>query len=209
MTISIQGSWGSGKTSIMTMVQEKIKNKVIPVFFNTWQLSQLDMGNQLPISMMKIFLNKISGGNKSELSEKLRKWGLKGMQGLINAGVRTLSGGLLENPFVADDSKNGIDMADLIDNLHSSIQIAANECCKEAGKDRIVVFIDDLDRLVPSKAMELLEVLKIFFDCNKCVFVLAIDYDVVIRGAAEKYGFNLNDRSAQGLKEAEKGKAFF
>ena len=35
MTISIQGSWGSGKTSIMNMVQNRIQDRVIPVFFNT------------------------------------------------------------------------------------------------------------------------------------------------------------------------------
>lgn len=52
-----------------------------------------------------------------------------------------------------------------------------------------MIFVDDLDRLVPSKAVELLEVLKLFLDCKQCVFVLAIDYEVVIRGAIKKYGF--------------------
>lgn len=57
-----------------------------------------------------------------------------------------------------------------------------------------------MDRLVPEKAVELLEVLKLFLDCEHCVFVLAIDYNVVIRGIKSKYGDDLDD---------EKGKAFF
>ncbi len=46
----------------------------------------------------------------------------------------------------------------------------------------------------------LLEVLKLFLDCEHCVFVLAIDYNVVVKGAKSKYGKDLDD---------EKGKAFF
>ncbi|SKA58014.1 KAP family P-loop domain-containing protein [Succinivibrio dextrinosolvens DSM 3072] len=209
MTISIQGAWGSGKTSIMNMVQNRINDKVIPVFFNTWQFSQLDLGNNLPISMLKVFLNKISNGKIDALSQKLLKLGKKGIKILLNAATRSISGGLLEGPFDKDHPQEYVDFTEALEDLHSSLQFAAEECCNNAGKDRIVVFIDDLDRLVPSKAMELLEVLKLFFDCTHCVFVFTIDYDVVIRGAAEKYGFNLNDHSSHGQKEAEKGRAFF
>ncbi len=65
---------------------------------------------------------------------------------------------------------------------------------------RVVVFVDDLDRLQPQKAVEVLETMKIFLDCERCVFVLAVDYDVVARGVKAKYGDTLSD---------EKGKSFF
>ena len=48
--------------------------------------------------------------------------------------------------------------------------------------------MDDLDRLEHRKAVELLEVLKLFFDVEGCVFILAIDYDVVVKGVTAKYG---------------------
>ena len=54
--------------------------------------------------------------------------------------------------------------------------------------------------MAPGRAVELLEVLKLFLDCEKCVFVLAIDYGVVSRGVKEKYGNDFGD---------EKGKSFF
>ncbi len=219
MTISIQGSWGSGKTSIMRMVESRIQDRVIPVFFNTWQFSQFDLGNALPISMLKFFLAKI-GARDSKLFEWVKRAGnliisltnfaLKGSYG-IGFGDGSISG-------KKDGEDSEIDLAQLVDTLHEDLQkqieqalLNANKGVKDEGakKDRIVVFVDDLDRLVPSKAMELLEVLKLFLDCRKCVFVLAIDYDVVIRGAAEKYGFNLKDKTPEGLKEAEKGRAFF
>lgn len=207
MTISIQGSWGSGKTSIMTMVQNKIKDKVIPVFFNTWQFSQFDMGNQLSLSMISFFLTKIATYNKepNAKADAIKKFAQKSFGILANFAGNYIGVG----DVIKEKEKEPLDLAVAIDNLHSDLEEAVQTACTENNKDRIVVFIDDLDRLVPSKAMELLEVLKLFFDCKKCVFVLAIDYDVVIRGAAEKYGFNLHDRTAHGLKEAEKGKAFF
>ena len=49
-------------------------------------------------------------------------------------------------------------------------------------------FIDDLDRMEPAIAVSLLELLKNIFEVSNCVFVLAIDYDVVVRGLRAKYG---------------------
>ena len=57
------------------------------------------------------------------------------------------------------------------------------------GSDRrVVVFIDDLDRVHPNEALLLLEAIKNFLDVPGCVFVLAVDFDVVQQGVAEKLG---------------------
>ena len=205
MTISIQGSWGSGKTSIMRMVQNRIQDKVLPVFFNTWQFSQFDLGNDLPLSMIRFFLEEI-GAQQDKLYKALNFMGSMTTM-IANAAIKTASGGAVDGIFGGDKKEE--DLAHTIKDLHDSLQKHVQEACAKTKKDRIVVFVDDLDRLVPTKAMELLEVLKLFFDCKQCVFVLAIDYDVVVRGAAEKYGFKLNDKTPEGLKEAEKGRAFF
>lgn len=56
MTISIQGDWGSGKTSMMNMMKANLQGAVWPIWFNTWQFSQFDMGNSLAFSMMDVIL---------------------------------------------------------------------------------------------------------------------------------------------------------
>ena len=66
--------------------------------------------------------------------------------------------------------------------------------------NRIVVFIDDLDRLVPEKAVDLLEALKLFLDIKGCVFVLACDYQVIAQGLKQKFNLSEDDL---------KGKSFF
>src|SRR5210317_1779161 len=65
---------------------------------------------------------------------------------------------------------------------------------------RLVIFIDDLDRIRPAMALELLEAIKNFIDVPGCVFVMTLDYEVVQRGMIEKLGRDLQKTS---------GKAFF
>jgi formylglycine-generating enzyme required for sulfatase activity len=52
---------------------------------------------------------------------------------------------------------------------------------------RIVVFIDDLDRCLPEKAVELLEAIKLFLDIEGYLFVLGVDKKVVKKGIAYHY----------------------
>jgi hypothetical protein len=52
----------------------------------------------------------------------------------------------------------------------------------------LVIFVDDLDRCLPEKAVEVLEAIKLFLDVPGCIFVLGIDQDVVQRGIRLRYG---------------------
>ena len=208
MTISIQGSWGSGKTSIMKMVEHEIEKDVIPVFFNTWQFSQFDLGNSLAFSMIKVLLNKLQDDESfikhfTSVCSNALTTALKSVSIYnINVDLKKCT------EKAADDN-----YAEQIENLHQHFQEVVDRACEREHKDRVVIFVDDLDRLVPSKAVELLEVLKLFLDCKQCVFVLAIDYEVVIRGAIEKYGFASYNSDKIDEKERnreyEKGKSFF
>ena len=56
--------------------------------------------------------------------------------------------------------------------------------------DRVVFYIDDLDRLRPEVAVEFLEDIKNYMECDHCVFVLALDHEIVYKGLQQKYGVN-------------------
>ena len=51
----------------------------------------------------------------------------------------------------------------------------------------LVVFIDDLDRCLPAKAVQVLEAVKLFLDKPGCVFVLGAHTDVVQQAVAGFY----------------------
>ena len=195
MTISIQGDWGSGKTSMMNMMKENLEASICPIWFNTWQFSQFDMGNSLVFSMISVLLNGL-GCDKSNITEIL---------GSIAKGVVRFAANkaLGENgDKFADDIMDGkpTDFANDVLELKKKFQDAVNKKLAKDHRDRVVVFVDDLDRLQPVKAVELLEVLKLFLDCDKCVFILAVDYEVVTLGIKEKFGGNVSE---------EKGRSFF
>lgn len=193
MTIAVQGDWGTGKTSIMTMIKNELKNSknLNLVWFNTWQFSQFNLGDKLPLTMLNKLVNEVSSNKESENFKYIKK----AMVGVADAILGHISGGALEVSSFLDNEEN---LFEAIERLKESFQKLVNE--KAGDEGRVIIFIDDLDRIEPERAVELLEVLKIFLDCEKCIFVLAIDYSVVTRGVKVKYG---NDFS-EG-----KGKSFF
>ncbi|MBR5279410.1 MAG: hypothetical protein IKU26_00375, partial [Clostridia bacterium] len=191
MTISIQGDWGTGKTSVMEMTKKKLEESHQPfVWFNTWQFSQFNMGEQLPV----LFMSKMISAIGDDSSKKKMK-DLFGKLIKISAGIA--SNGLISGSDITELMST--DFLTEITKLKDTFQQAINAKVK-GENDRVVIFVDDLDRLAPGRAVELLEVLKIFLDCEKCVFILAIDYSVVSRGVREKYGDDFGE---------EKGKSFF
>lgn len=205
MTISIQGDWGSGKTSMMSMVKEQLGDSVIPVWFNTWQYSQFNMSDDLAISFLGRLIKALQV-DQPTASEALNKTFALAYKAIKKAGrivVDHFAGGevLSQLDELAQSfSKGEDDIAEAINNLKDEFQKSVDAKLKESGRDRLVVFVDDLDRLNPGKAVELLEVLKVFLDCEHCVFILAIDYAVVSQGVKEKYGSLIGE---------DKGKSFF
>ena len=204
MTIAIQGDWGSGKTSMMNMIKEQLGDKVATSWFNTWQYSQFNMDDTLTVSLLSRLIADLEKDmpQKNEKVKKalnfiykIAKTGSVIVTNAIagDAGAEALNSSLQEE-------HEDMDMPQAINSLKDHFQAAVNEKIKPYNAKRLVVFIDDLDRLHPGKAVELLEVLKLFLDCDNCVFVLAIDYAVVSQGVKQKYGELIGE---------EKGKSFF
>ena len=207
LTLAIQGDWGTGKTSIMYQVEEKLKEKsssnskrkIKTIFFNTWQYSQFDMDKNLAVTLITDLIDEleVTDVNKRENFKKSLAVITKSMEylkldfGLLN--IEKINDQLLK--LISNEEK-----ANNLKNLKQNLQSIIDDFVKENNYEKIVIFIDDLDRLVPKKAIEFLEILKLFLDCRNCVFVLAIDYNVVLRGIKSKYGDDLDN---------EKGKAFF
>lgn len=64
---------------------------------------------------------------------------------------------------------------------------AAVDDLRKAGVDRIVVFVDDLDRCLPGNALEVLESIKLFFDLDGFIFVVGLDKSVIDRAITAKF----------------------
>jgi len=200
MTISIQADWGAGKTSMMNLVKAKLEDqKIETIWFNTWQFSQFNMGDELPISLLSQFAKKFEVEEKSSIKKSLNflKKGSKVLATTV--ADKAVSGGGDILGAMLDDSTSA-DASEVIIELKNELSKAVADKIGNTNSDRVIIFIDDLDRLVPEKAVELLETMKLFLDIHGCVFILAIDYNVVVKGLETKFGGKVSD---------EKGRSFF
>lgn len=205
-TIAIQGDWGCGKTSMLNMIKQELGSDVKSIWFNTWQYSKFNLDDRLSISLLTHLYSSLDDGGKNDSKV------LKNLSKLLHAGVKigTYFIDSLGAQKLADDlgnindngfHDNDTDCIRIIEELKKDYQKKINDIYAATGK-RVVVFIDDLDRLAPSKAVDLMEILKLFLDCQNCVYVLAIDYEVVTRGITEKYGNDFGEK--QGKKFFDK-----
>ena len=72
---------------------------------------------------------------------------------------------------------------------------------KDYSNSRIVAFIDDLDRCMPERALEVLESIKSFFDIEGIVYVIGMNYESINRIIEEKYG---KDSGIDGFEYMQK-----
>ncbi|KAF5431098.1 KAP family P-loop domain-containing protein, partial [Candidatus Methanophagaceae archaeon] len=59
---------------------------------------------------------------------------------------------------------------------------------EKSKKGKIIIFIDDLDRIPEEKIVNFLDSLKIFLDISGCIFVLGCDYEILKNALKNKYG---------------------
>lgn len=176
--IGVFGPWGDGKTSVLRMVHEELKSspKVVVHWFNPWYFEspeQLilayfsDLADQLKVSL---------GTASDELNRVLNKYGKllsavpTGLLGAPNPGaVLAAVGGWFRQS----------SLADLRRRIESELQ--------RQGL-RIVVMVDDIDRLDRSEVLAVLKLVKLTGSFPNHTFMLAFDDVVLAQIIAEEYG---------------------
>jgi hypothetical protein len=80
-----------------------------------------------------------------------------------------------------------------------------------ASKERVCVFIDDLDRTMPDLALDLLEAVKIFFGGVSLVFIVAADEHLIGQGLRLRYHDLLHQGDSTKIQEFfdQKGREYF
>lgn len=205
ITIALQGEWGSGKTSLMNQLRYELCDKddapYFPVWINTWQFSLMKTPGQAIMSILEGCINQIGTLNPNEhkWDESKKKIGgifkkMAAVGAKVAASTVGVDGEVVDGLFGGESSESDIlqlkgEIAKLIDEALKS----------NPSKVGFTFYIDDLDRIDPPVAVEILELLKNIFDLDKCVFILAIDYDVVIKGLKSKFG-ELTDKNEREFR---------
>ena len=206
-TIAVQGEWGRGKTSMLNQIKhqlcetglDKELDNELPyygVWINTWQYSIMKSRDET--------LMAIIGGLTNEISRIIKRKHESQSQAVLNkvsslfgkiakAGAKVAGNQIgLEGDSIDSFFQGNEETVDLL-NFKNSLQDAINQCLeldiKQGNNNRgFIFFIDDLDRIDPPVAVEILELIKNIFEVDNCIFVLAIDYEVVVKGLIPKFG---------------------
>ena len=175
--------------------------------FNTWSYSQFGQDEYLGLACIEALTKKVKDGLENKLGKKdesLKEkfdnasstvWNVIKSVTVKVPGVN-VNVGEVADTIQGKEPKAYEDLADLMFQFKEEFGALVKLWTeKKAPENRIVIFIDDLDRVKPIKALELLESIKNFMDIPGCVFVLAVDYEVVQMGMAEKLGVDLQKTS--------------
>jgi energy-coupling factor transporter ATP-binding protein EcfA2 len=178
-TIGIFGKWGSGKTTLLKKIQRLLESsyseKVLTVFFDAWRY-QREEHMLLPI-LDTLF----------ELRSKLKR---------LTASMAAAM--TLRFPPLDLAPKNAIEQwqaskeqvrSDYFGWL-SELQKALDDARHGDNDRRIVLLIDDLDRCLPPKVVEVLESIKVMLDVSGFIFILSLDESVAEQAIQTYYGPN-------------------
>ncbi len=211
MTIGIQGDWGIGRTSLMNMLRGSVHGeqsglldasicKVISL--DSWPYSQFDQDDNMVVACLYAMtqhlgraLDNEAGIDKTALEARLEAANRKLV--IVMEHIRLLVQGRNGS---SKAGKSYIDISGEMLMFKGEFERLVSLWTQSRKDRRVVIFVDDLDRIRPMMALELLEAIKNFIDVPGCVFVMTLDYEVVQRGMREKLGLDLQKTS---------GKAFF
>lgn len=186
ISIGLFGEWGSGKTSIINMALEEIKtlgkklkkeNEPIVIKFNPWNFSDQ---NQL----ITQFFTQLSGAlNKPDQAKKHIKLGqaiqnyasffepftyVPGLSALGNTAKAIKGVGTAAEKAGLLQSKN-----------LSEIKLQISIYIKNLGR-RIIIVIDDIDRLNNTEIRQVFQLVKSLGDFPSTIYLLSFDKKVVI-----------------------------
>jgi hypothetical protein len=208
-TLAIQGEWGSGKTSLLNQIRYRLcespfhsvevnnQKPFYGIWLNTWQYSLMKSKDEALMSIIGGLTNEILSIIKEKHESKSQATinkvkGLFSKLGKAGAKVAASTVGIegeVVDSLLEKENVSEVNLLAFKKSLQDAIQQCLEEDVKIGNNNRgFIFFIDDLDRIDPPVAVEILELIKNIFEVENCLFVLAIDYEVVVKGLVPKFG---------------------
>jgi chaperonin GroEL len=206
LAIALDGRWGTGKTSVMRMVESQARLAGFPcIWLNAWSLEGTEnllaaVGAEIQREARR--LDKDSGSVTDSVRSTLRS-ASRALSWFTSAGAQLAE--LLADR-VKDRESELAELASVV-TANRSFEELVHILLRSpsSGKDvssRLIVFIDDLDRALPDQIANTLRTLKLVLESPRCVFILAMDMAVVARAIEQHYSSAAAARDVRGLEAA-------
>jgi predicted KAP-like P-loop ATPase len=193
-TIGIFGDWGSGKSSLLNMVETSYKNDegILTIKFNGWLFEGYEDAKSVLMGTIleNIIRNKTLLGKGKDIAVKLLKridwfkvarsavkygssFATLGPLGLGIAAISDIPKAIQDIDY-DEYLKEGSEKESLrmgIQEFHKDF----NDLLNQTNIKKLIIFIDDLDRCNPDTVIETLEAIKLFLYVNRTVFIISAD----------------------------------
>jgi RecA/RadA recombinase len=180
-TIGIYGPWGSGKSTLLNGIAAKLNDDqaVVPVLFDAWRY---EATGHIILPLLHAVYSEVGNANNGRLVEKVRSALISLLRSVtISIGPVSIAGqGLVQS---GSDTERIASLDAAFARPFADMQAIGSAL----DGQRIAVLIDDLDRCSAQNVVGLLEAINLVMDIPGFVFVLALDYDVLVQAVAERY----------------------
>jgi predicted KAP-like P-loop ATPase len=209
ITIGVFGDWGSGKSSIMKILEQKVKqdDKVLTIYFNSWLFESYENAK---VSLLESILLELSKNTKLEekakkkvlqllsridymklVTDGAKKYGKNIIDIVATGGIATtIEAGysMIKDDVVLELEKDDSKLFDKYikdeqrNNTKNSIKSFKKdfeELIQLTNYDSVVIFVDDLDRCLPERVIDTLEAIKLFLSVNNTAFIIGADERII------------------------------
>ena len=195
-SIGVFGAWGSGKSTLLKRIRDELPQRKGLDFhlvdFNPWLYRSEET---LLIPLVYALEGIIEDDPSKKIKDAAKEAFTVVAKSLTKVGVGWLIKTATAGAYSLDDVEKFADpflkqrkeSISAIQTLRSDLQKVVDALTNNGKSKRIVFFIDDLDRCSPDQIIDLLESVKLFLDLKHCVFVLALDREVVQQGIHIRY----------------------
>jgi predicted KAP-like P-loop ATPase len=181
LIIGIHGPWGSGKSTFLKFLESEMANRsadVVIVHFNPWNFSSIDQLVTMFFRELKLVISSDINLREltSEIGERLEILGkiLSPIE-VVKSFVLILPG-LEKLPNAIEKAGSGIKQ--LAEQDPSDLKIELNKLLAKYKK-RIVILIDDIDRLDKESMRLLFRLIRLNADFINTTYILSFDRKVV------------------------------
>lgn len=184
LVVGIHGLWGDGKTTVLNLIRQDLAqlDTVVVRDFNPWRLTDDD-------AMLRGFLGMLAEALGASLATKGER--AVGVAGKLAGQVRwiTKSVGVIWKPADAIDSLLArlTEAAKAGDSLRLEELRARLVATLGQSSTRVIILVDDLDRLDRDETHMLFRLVKACADLPNVCFVLAFDDDAVAAALGYRY----------------------
>lgn len=214
ISIGVFGNWGSGKSSLMLLLQQSLQewekaqqneqhSIILQVYFNSWQFESYDSTKLTMIESILEALGKDINTRKDvfeRVDDLLARINfLKVGVFILKKAYDNLTPDWMKKWLPKKDDIDKITGKDKYNNLledvtkgNTSKFIATfrelfEDLVNDMGYKAVIVYVDDLDRCDPKRIIGCLEAVKLFVNVKKTAFVIGADERIIEYAISQHY----------------------